>query len=187
MTTCSPEGRISFTDKGPLSTLSFYFGTLARLVLPGATNIPIREISPPPHSLLTVLRVGRNIDIIIHFLRTILSSQTGLLLHLLHRPQRAISSTTCAISRLPDPYHISLIPYHIQSPNMSPSYKAWANGPAVPLTTPFKADESVDYEALTKQVVRLAKAKVGIVLLGTNGEGEFNHPYSSPCSYPDSG
>lgn len=55
---------------------------------------------------------------------------------------------------------------------MSAASKLWKNGPAVPLTTPFKADESVDYEALAKQVVRLAKADVGIVLLGTNGEGQ---------------
>lgn len=49
----------------------------------------------------------------------------------------------------------------------------WANGPSVPLTTPMKADESIDHDALAKQVVRLAKAGVGIVLLGTNGEGEL--------------
>jgi dihydrodipicolinate synthase/N-acetylneuraminate lyase len=55
---------------------------------------------------------------------------------------------------------------------MSSSAKVWAKGPSVPLTTPFRADESIDHEALAKQVVRLAKAKVGIVLLGTNGEGE---------------
>lgn len=54
----------------------------------------------------------------------------------------------------------------------SSSPKLWANGPSVPLTTPFKADESIDHDALAKQVVRLAKAGVGIVLLGTNGEGE---------------
>lgn len=50
------------------------------------------------------------------------------------------------------------------------SSKVWPNGVSVPLTTPFKADESVDHEALAAQVVRLAKANVGIVLLGTNGE-----------------
>lgn len=50
------------------------------------------------------------------------------------------------------------------------SAKLWAKGPSVPLTTPFRDDESIDHEALAKQVVRLAKAKVGIVLLGTNGE-----------------
>ena len=52
------------------------------------------------------------------------------------------------------------------------SSRKWANGPSVPLTTPFRDDESVDHEALAKQVVRLAKAGEGIVLLGTNGEGE---------------
>lgn len=41
-----------------------------------------------------------------------------------------------------------------------------------PLVTPFKADtEEVDHEALKRQVVRLAGARMGIVLLGTNGEG----------------
>jgi dihydrodipicolinate synthase/N-acetylneuraminate lyase len=52
------------------------------------------------------------------------------------------------------------------------SSRKWANGPSVPLTTPFRDDESIDHEALAKQVVRLAKAGEGIVLLGTNGEGE---------------
>lgn len=52
------------------------------------------------------------------------------------------------------------------------SSRKWANGPSVPLTTPFREDESIDHEALAKQVVRLAKAGEGIVLLGTNGEGE---------------
>jgi hypothetical protein len=53
------------------------------------------------------------------------------------------------------------------------SSRKWANGPSVPLTTPFREDESIDHEALAKQVVRLAKAGEGIVLLGTNGEGEL--------------
>lgn len=52
------------------------------------------------------------------------------------------------------------------------SSRKWANGPSVPLTTPFRDDESIDHDALAKQVVRLAKAGEGIVLLGTNGEGE---------------
>ena len=54
---------------------------------------------------------------------------------------------------------------------MTTASRPWANGPSVPLTTPMRADESVDHEALAKQVVRLAQAGVGIVLLGTNGEG----------------
>lgn len=62
--------------------------------------------------------------------------------------------------------------YHPHSNKMTNSKAVWANGPSVPLTTPFRADESIDHEALAKQVVRLAKAKMGIVLLGTNGEGE---------------
>jgi len=53
------------------------------------------------------------------------------------------------------------------------SSRKWANGPSVPLTTPFREDESIDHDALAKQVVRLAKAGEGIVLLGTNGEGEY--------------
>ncbi|CAK9779500.1 putative dihydrodipicolinate synthase [Cutaneotrichosporon oleaginosum] len=53
---------------------------------------------------------------------------------------------------------------------MTTATKLWANGVSVPLTTPFKADDSVDTGALATQVVRLAKAGVGIVLLGTNGE-----------------
>ncbi|ORY35772.1 dihydrodipicolinate synthase [Naematelia encephala] len=50
-------------------------------------------------------------------------------------------------------------------------HRLWANGPSVPLTTPFVAGgEEVDHEALAKQVVRIAKAGLGIVLLGTTGE-----------------
>lgn len=48
--------------------------------------------------------------------------------------------------------------------------KLWPNGVSVPLTTAFKADESIDTDAIAAQVVRLAQAGVGIVLLGTNGE-----------------
>ncbi|KAF7305980.1 Dihydrodipicolinate synthase [Mycena chlorophos] len=39
-----------------------------------------------------------------------------------------------------------------------------------PLITPFTPDEEIDYPALKAQVLRLAKARMGIVLLGTNGE-----------------
>ena len=42
-----------------------------------------------------------------------------------------------------------------------------------PLVTPFTHDEEVDWDALVKQVLRLANARMGIVLLGTNGEGEW--------------
>lgn len=59
---------------------------------------------------------------------------------------------------------------------MTTSTKLWANGVAVPLTTPFKADETIDHDALAAQVVRLAKANVGIVLLGTNGEASHLSP-----------
>lgn len=56
------------------------------------------------------------------------------------------------------------------------SSKVWPNGVSVPLTTPFKADESIDHAALAAQVVRLAQAGVGIVLLGTNGEASHLSP-----------
>lgn len=59
---------------------------------------------------------------------------------------------------------------------MTQASAAWPNGISVPLTTPFKADETVDTEALAAQVVRLAKAGVGIVLLGTNGEASHLSP-----------
>ncbi|KAK9895133.1 aldolase [Cystobasidium minutum MCA 4210] len=50
------------------------------------------------------------------------------------------------------------------------SLRPFPKGVYTPLTTPFTQDEEVDYNALVKQVIRLAKAKMGIVLLGTNGE-----------------
>jgi len=67
--------------------------------------------------------------------------------------------------------------------------RVWQNGPAVPLTTPFLATEgnAVDHPSLAKQVVRCAKAGLGIVLLGTTGEGgsTFLQPSSKlllkPC------
>lgn len=55
--------------------------------------------------------------------------------------------------------------------NGTPS-RVWAGGPSVPLVTAMNDDESINYEALAKQTVRLAKAGLGIVLLGTNGEGQ---------------
>lgn len=51
--------------------------------------------------------------------------------------------------------------------------RKFENGVYTPLTTPMTDDEKVDIAALKKQVVRLAKAGMGIVLLGTNGEGEL--------------
>ncbi|WVR00115.1 hypothetical protein IAU59_007257 [Kwoniella sp. CBS 9459] len=48
--------------------------------------------------------------------------------------------------------------------------RVWAGGPSVPLITAMNPDESINYDALAKQTVRLAKAGMGIVLLGTNGE-----------------
>jgi dihydrodipicolinate synthase/N-acetylneuraminate lyase len=50
--------------------------------------------------------------------------------------------------------------------------RPFSNGAYCPLITPFKSDdESIDHDALARQVVRLAKAGMGIVVLGTNGEG----------------
>jgi dihydrodipicolinate synthase/N-acetylneuraminate lyase len=55
-------------------------------------------------------------------------------------------------------------------PASTPS-RPFPEGVYCPLITPFKAQtEEVDYDALKTQVVRLAKANCGIVLLGTNGE-----------------
>jgi len=56
---------------------------------------------------------------------------------------------------------------------MSPTAltRPFHDGVYCPLVTPFKVDtEEIDYQALQKQVVRLATANMGIVLLGTNGE-----------------
>lgn len=48
-----------------------------------------------------------------------------------------------------------------------------ASGVHCPLITPFDPSTgAVAIDALKKQVVRLADAGMGIVLLGTNGEGE---------------
>ncbi|KAJ7217707.1 putative dihydrodipicolinate synthase [Mycena pura] len=55
---------------------------------------------------------------------------------------------------------------------MSPSTlsRSFTSGVYCPLITPFKPDEEIDFDALQAQVVRLASARMGIVLLGTNGE-----------------
>ncbi|KAF7321887.1 Dihydrodipicolinate synthase [Mycena kentingensis (nom. inval.)] len=60
----------------------------------------------------------------------------------------------------------------MSSTSMSPSTlkRPFTAGVWCPLITPFTADEEVDFAALKAQVVRLAKARMGIVLLGTNGE-----------------
>jgi dihydrodipicolinate synthase/N-acetylneuraminate lyase len=50
--------------------------------------------------------------------------------------------------------------------------RPFENGVYTPLITPMTEDEQVDHPALEKQVIRLANAGMGIVLLGTNGEGE---------------
>ncbi|KAJ7072013.1 dihydrodipicolinate synthase [Mycena amicta] len=56
--------------------------------------------------------------------------------------------------------------------NMAPATlsRPFTAGVWCPVTTAFTQDEEVDYDALKAQVVRLAKARMGIVLLGTNGE-----------------
>ncbi|KAJ9125496.1 hypothetical protein QFC22_000457 [Naganishia vaughanmartiniae] len=48
--------------------------------------------------------------------------------------------------------------------------RKFENGVYTPLTTPMTEDEEIDIASLKKQVVRLANAGMGIVLLGTNGE-----------------
>lgn len=53
------------------------------------------------------------------------------------------------------------------------STRKFENGVYTPLITPMTDDEQVDIAALRKQVVRLADAGMGLVLLGTNGEGEY--------------
>jgi dihydrodipicolinate synthase/N-acetylneuraminate lyase len=56
---------------------------------------------------------------------------------------------------------------------MSPSTLArpFTDGVYCPLITPFNpATEAIDFDALQTQVVRLANAHMGIVVLGTNGE-----------------
>ncbi|KAF7357685.1 putative dihydrodipicolinate synthase [Mycena venus] len=56
---------------------------------------------------------------------------------------------------------------------MSPSTisRPFTDGVYCPLVTPFKpSTEEIDFDALQTQVVRLASARMGIVVLGTNGE-----------------
>jgi len=56
---------------------------------------------------------------------------------------------------------------------MSPpanTVRPFKNGVYCPLVTPFGANEEIDFKAFQKQVLRLAKAKMGLVILGTNGE-----------------
>merc|ERR1711939_687329 len=48
--------------------------------------------------------------------------------------------------------------------------RPFKNGVYCPIVTPFTKDEEIDFPNLKKQVVRLAKAGMGITLLGTNGE-----------------
>lgn len=55
----------------------------------------------------------------------------------------------------------------------STTTRPFNDGVYTPLITAMTEDEEVDLEAVRKQVVRLADAGMGIVLLGTNGEGEW--------------
>ncbi|KAG8938137.1 hypothetical protein FRC03_007624 [Tulasnella sp. 419] len=49
--------------------------------------------------------------------------------------------------------------------------RPFTNGVYCPLTIPFKAEtEEIDFDAFQTQIVRLAKARTGLVLHGTNGE-----------------
>jgi len=56
------------------------------------------------------------------------------------------------------------------SPHAIAAPRPFPNGVYCPLITPFTADEEIDYPAWEAQVLRLAKAGMGLVLLGTNGE-----------------
>lgn len=48
------------------------------------------------------------------------------------------------------------------------------------MITPFKEQtEEIDFDAWQKQVVRIASAKMGLVLLGTNGEGSQTATFCS--------
>lgn len=59
--------------------------------------------------------------------------------------------------------------------------RPFTDGVYCPLITPFTpGSEELDVPALQKQVVRLAKAGMGLVLLGTNGEGKIPAPSSVP-------
>lgn len=55
----------------------------------------------------------------------------------------------------------------------SASQRQLSRGIYVPVVTPFKDNEDLDLESLSKHVVRLGKANVGLVLLGTTAEGEW--------------
>jgi hypothetical protein len=55
----------------------------------------------------------------------------------------------------------------------SSTSRPFNNGVYTPLITAMTDDEQVDLEAVKKQVVRLADSGMGIVLLGTNGEGMY--------------
>lgn len=61
--------------------------------------------------------------------------------------------------------------------------RPFPNGVYTPLTTAMTADEQINLEAVKKQVLRLANVGMGIVLLGTNGEGELTRkPHFENCS-----
>ena len=53
-----------------------------------------------------------------------------------------------------------------------PVQRSFPNGVYTPLVTPFTEDEELDIPNWQKAVLRLAKAGMGLVLLGTNGEGQ---------------
>jgi hypothetical protein len=65
------------------------------------------------------------------------------------------------------------MPAQTHGTSNGPPTRKFENGVYTPLITPMTDDEQVDLDALRKQVVRLAEAGMGLVLLGTNGEGEF--------------
>ncbi|KAI5475036.1 hypothetical protein MNV49_002094 [Pseudohyphozyma bogoriensis] len=58
------------------------------------------------------------------------------------------------------------------SPHAVTATRPFPNGVYTPLITPFTADEELDLQAWETQVLRLTKAGMGLVLLGTNGEAD---------------
>lgn len=65
------------------------------------------------------------------------------------------------------------MPSQVNGNSNGVSTRKFENGVYTPLITPMTDDEQVDLTALKKQVVRLANVGMGLVLLGTNGEGMY--------------
>jgi dihydrodipicolinate synthase/N-acetylneuraminate lyase len=72
---------------------------------------------------------------------------------------------------LSSPYITPVVPAQHDENRLGQPRRAWMDGPAAPLVTPFHKDYTVNHEALAAQVVRVARERCGVVLLGTTGEG----------------